>query len=319
MEPRVSAIIFSFKRLHYLQRCIASLRTQTRPLDEIIVTDGGSDEELITWLAAQSDITMLRVPDFGSAGSSVAGMRWALEHGSDWVWMFDDDVIAAPDALEILLHAAATHPQYGVFNSLALGIEDTTRPSTGAVCMRTAPNDYWNGQDLYTRAEIVAHADRDGLLDSVRGQFYQGTLLHRSVLEQVGLPIPLLFTRGDEVEYVLRVMRAGYHIYMVPASTVRHPLLPIRFINLFGVNRPAESMSAKKRYYSIRNSIYVRKMYYGHLPFLPYVARRLVAAFITELLVDHTKTFQERIQSCVAAWRGTWDGLRLAGNGVGEH
>lgn len=317
MKPRVSAVIISFKRLNYVQRIIASLRAQTRRPDDIIVADGGSGDELLAWLNAQPDVITLRVPDSGSAGSSAAGMRWALEHGSDWVWVFDDDEIAAPDALAVLLTAGAAHPEIGVLNSMCVGIEDTTRPAIGAVCLRTNPNDYLNGRYLYTRDEIMAHADKDGLVDTLRGQFFQGVMFHRSVLEKIGLPLPFLFTRGDELEYALRVMRAGYHIYIVPASVVRHPLAPIRFLKILGATRPVESMSAKKRYYSIRNSIYIRRAYYGHLPFMPYVARRLAAACFTELLLDPTKSIQERFQACGAAWRGTLDGLRLA-DGAGD-
>lgn len=317
MNPRVSAVIVSFNRLALLQRCITSLRAQTLPLDDIIVADGESTDGTWEWLAMQSDLTSLRVPDAGSAGSAAAGMKWALEHGSDWVWVFDDDIIAMPDALAVLLSAATAHPEICVFNSVCVGIQDPTRPAIGAVCLRTNPDDYLNGQDLHTVEEITAHAGKGGLMDSVRGQFFEGVLLHRSVLEKIGLPLPFLFTRGDEVEYALRVMRAGYHIYVVPASVVQHPLLPIRFLKILGATRPVESMSAKKRYYSIRNSIYLRKTYYGQSPFLPYVARRLMAACFTELLVDRTKTIQERLRSCGAAWHGTMDGLRLA-DGAGD-
>ncbi len=312
MSPRISAIVISYNRLAFLKRCVATLRSQTRGPDDILIADGDSRDGTLDWLATQPDLITLKLPNYGSAGSIAHGMTWAMQHGSDWVWLFDDDVIAEPDALAQLLTAVEKHPEIRVFNSLSLAIEHPTLPAASALRLRTAPQNYLDGRNLYTKQEILAQANADGLLDSVGGQLYQGTLIHRSVIERVGVPLEILFTRGDEVEYGLRMMRAGYHIYIVTSSIVKHPHIRVQFLHIFGRTLPCEPMGAFKRYYNMRNSIYIRKTYYGQRPFWGYVARRLIGVFITELFVDRTNSWRERAKSLSASLRGLRDGLALA-------
>jgi hypothetical protein len=70
-------------------------------------------------------------------------------------------------------------------------------------------------------------------------------------------------------------------------------------------------MSAIKRYYSIRNSIYIRQLYYTDYPFWRYATRRFGAAMFVELFMDHEKNWSGKWEGCLAAARGLRDGLRL--------
>lgn len=117
---KIVALVISFNRLNMVRRCVESLRAQTRPLDAILVVDASTQPEVRAWLDAQSDVTPLYVPDEGSAGAMFYGLRWAVVQGFDWMWLFDDDVVAAPDALARLLIVLERRPEFQIINALSV-------------------------------------------------------------------------------------------------------------------------------------------------------------------------------------------------------
>lgn len=311
MSERIAAIVVTHNRLADLQAGVAALRAQTRPADAILVINNGSTDGTRNWLEAQADLQALHRENRGAAAAFALGLETALAQGFDWFWCMDDDAHPAPDALAALCIALRARPDVRVFNSLALARNAPTHFAVGALWVRTTPDDYLFGQRLATTAELPPYTDAYGLVNSIGGHFYLGTLLHRSVVEKVGLPLPWLFFRGDEVEYSLRIMRAGYLIAIVPASIVRHPEVAWVPLRLGAKTKIFETMPAQKRYYSIRNSMWIYRIYYAPRSVSMYALRRLGGAFITELWLVRGKPWSERLAACDAALRGLFDGLRI--------
>ncbi len=308
---KIVALIISFNRLDMVRRCVESLRAQTRSLDAILVVDSSTTPEVRAWLETQNDVRSLYVTNEGSAGGVHHGLKWVLTRDYDWVWLFDDDVILGPDALAQLLLCLERQPEIQIINSLCVRENDPTRPSAGAIRWRKNPQDYLFGTYLETVEEIRAHADAAGLIDSVGGQLYQGTLMSRNIVQQVGVVAVEFFTRGDEVEYSLRIMRAGYHIPICIHSVARHPSSNTTFVNVAGKTLPVGRMYSAKRYYSIRNSLWIRKMYYHGHPFWLYVLKRAAAGMFQELFVEPGKSLADRFRGCGTVLRGVRDGLKL--------
>lgn len=292
-----------------VKRSVAALRAQTRPLDGIVVVDGDSADGTREWLAVQADVTPLYIHNQGSGGGMHHGLALSYAQGYDWFWLLDDDAAAAPDALMQLCRGLEKRPEIRIINSLCVGEQDSTRPTAGALWLRDNPNDYLRGRSLLTVEEICAHADADGFLDSAGGQFYLGVLIHRSVVAQVGAVLTPLFIRGDEVEYSLRIMRAGYHIYSYIPSIVTHPNSRVQFVSVLGRRIVCEDVSPFKRYYALRNSLYIRREYYAGTSLLLYAARRAAGALFTDVLLYRDKRWRERFASLRAILRGVWDGL----------
>ena len=306
---KIVAVVPSFNRLQMIQRCVASLRAQTRQPDAILIVDGSTLPEMRAWLEAQSDVTKVYVENRGSAGGINVGMRWGVAHDFDWLWLLDDDVVALPDALERLTDVLTRRPDIFVINSLCVQAEDATRAAAGAVIWRNDPQNYLSGVFLQTVNEIRARADADGLIDTLGGQLYQGTLLSVRVVREIGAPCPEFFTRGDEVEYGLRMMRAGYHTYICVNSIVTHPSSNTLFVTLFGKTLMFGRMTTQKRYYSIRNSIWIRRLYFPHAQFWLYVLKRGAAGIFQELFVDRAKSPRARLYGCGQVLRAVRDGL----------
>lgn len=311
MPPRIAAIIVTFNRLPELQDGIAALAAQTRPTDEIIVVDNGSSDGSREWLDTQPNLHTIHVENRGAGAGVGQGLREAFKRGFEWGWCMDDDAHPAPAALHALCEAITARPEVRVLNSVSLARSDPTQFAVSGLWIRTNPNNYLFGRHISSPAGLAPYADANGMVDSLGGHFYHGTLIHREVVENVGVPLPWLFIRGDEVEYGLRFMRAGFHIYSVVASIVFHPAIMAVTVHLPGMTKVFETMSPQKRYYSIRNAVWIHRVYYPDDPLVPYVARRLAGALLTELGLVRGKSWQERFAACDAAVRGVRDGLRL--------
>ncbi len=308
---KIAAVVVSFNRFEDLKLNLGALREQTRPLDGIIIVDNGSTDGAVEWLRAQPDVQTILQSNLGAAGGFRAGIALAMQSGYDWCWLLDDDAHPAPDALAELCRAMNARPDARILNSIGVSRTDPERFAVGALWVREDPNNYLDGTRIETRTELGPFVDADGIVDSIGGHFYHGVLLHHTVVEQVGAPLPWLYLCGEEVEYGLRIMRAGYHIYTVPASIVYHPEIPFASLHALGKTKAFEIRNPYRRYYFIRNSLWIRRTYYGEYPFLPYVARRLGGALLAELYVIPNRSWRNRIAGAGASLRGVRDGLRL--------
>jgi hypothetical protein len=86
-----------------LGECIDSILAQTRPVQEIIVVNDGSTDDTIDVIQSYGDrLTLFNKTNGGKASA----LNLALKHcQSDYVWICDDDDLAAPDAVKHLTNA----------------------------------------------------------------------------------------------------------------------------------------------------------------------------------------------------------------------
>ena len=110
-ENKVSVIIPTYNRAPYIAESIASMISQTYPPTQIIVSDDGS-----------TDNTADVVRQFGSVVTYIrkenGGKSSALNHAlpylnGDFVWIFDDDDYAYPDAIYKHIKTHQKNPELG--------------------------------------------------------------------------------------------------------------------------------------------------------------------------------------------------------------
>ena len=104
----VSVLLATYNRAHYLPEALESILQQTRPPEEIIVIDDGSSDHTPEVMRRYlSGIRYFRTENRGKA----AALNFAipLAQGSH-IWIFDDDDVALPDALQAHVDFLDTHP-----------------------------------------------------------------------------------------------------------------------------------------------------------------------------------------------------------------
>jgi len=107
----VCVIVPTFNRAHYLAEALDSLLNQTRPPAEIIVVDDGSTDSTLDVVHSFRDrIRYIRKENGGKASAVNVGLR---ESKNQYIYVFDDDDIACPDAIEKLIEPLEQDPGLG--------------------------------------------------------------------------------------------------------------------------------------------------------------------------------------------------------------
>ena len=236
MEKAI-AVVVSYNRQALLSECITALRNQTRPVDAILVVNNGSTDNTELWLKDQEDVFFITQKNIGSGGGFNTGISWAFKNGYSWIWCMDDDGYPKEDALQNLLEAP--------FDNLHL--------RNCAVINKEDKNSFVWKTGNFTKLEEVNSKYIHGF-----GHPFNGTLIHRTIIERVGLPRTELFLWGDESEYLERITTKN----KIPVTTITdsihyHPA------SAFSYKKDWEFTANWKMYYYVRNRFHTHQTHFG--------------------------------------------------------
>lgn len=244
---KIIAVVVTYNRLALLQRTIAALKAQTRPLDAIVVVNNGATDGTADWLEAQQGLEVFTQDNVGGSGGFARGIREAGQMGADRTWCMDDDVFPRPSCLERLLEAATTHPDAAIlaprrFMGDKIICHDFTRYNL------TNPLASMYGGKLRKCPPTAP--------TYVAGTAFEGPLISRQVVDTVGLPNAELFIFCDDTDYCLRTHLAGLRLLYVPQAEMDKA-------EFFTEDTWAERETKKKwkRYYQVRNATYLSHHY----------------------------------------------------------
>ena len=212
MRESVAIVVVTYNRADLLAGMLDGLAALERPADEVLVVDNASSDHTPEVLAA-STLAGLRVvrseDNLGGAGGFHLGMRLAHEAGHDRVWLMDDDVVPAPDCLTVLLGQREK-------DCLMAVREDRS----GALVEKAALRfDLHNPLAVKPKTAMVetTYGTREAMPELVplENVAFEGFLVHRRVIDAIGLPDPSFFIFYDDVDYAIRARRAGFGVWAV--------------------------------------------------------------------------------------------------------
>lgn len=253
--------------------CLAALRAQTVRPTQILLLDNASTDDTQEWinshqLADDSIVNYIRLPENrGGAGGFAEGMKRAVACGADWIWMMDDDAEPHPNALEELMKV--TDDPANVYGSLAVKGEDTSWATTLI--------DH-NQRTVDRVSDVPAKA-------RVLSLPFLGFMIHRDLVQKIGLPDAGYFIAADDIEYCMRAERAGAKIIVAGKSHIEHPKSDRYIARLPGRNLICLKLPPWKRYYDTRNRLLIARKYYGFRLWtqtIPGSFVRLLAALLYE-------------------------------------
>lgn len=247
----LAAVIVTFNRKKLLGENILMLLKQTKPFDKIFIVDNcstdGTPEYLREqgWMEDPRFVYVKTHANIGGAGGFYTGTKAAFEAGADYIVLMDDDGRAADEyTFERLFRAAerlhAENPKLFV-NAL----------------VRQGELLSFKLGSRYTVAEALGDA-KDGLLRGEANPF-NGTLVSRELVAEIGYPNPDFFIKGDEVNYKQRSFAAGAAVVTVADSNYIHPRPETNERTVLGRKVPFFVEAPWKEYYAARNFTYMYK------------------------------------------------------------
>jgi GT2 family glycosyltransferase len=206
-----------------------------------ICVDNGSTDRSAELVAERfPDVELLRTgANLGFAAGNNVGLRRALERGADWVLLVNNDAVAEPGVRAALERAAAARPDAGLLACKILFADGAAVQYAGASF--NARLGYSGRVDTDGRDELRDVGRADGAALAVS----------RAALERAGMLDESLFMYVEDVEWSLRVRRAGFAVVLVPDARVRHK----------GSGASGGASSTTNLYYDTRNTIVVAERY----------------------------------------------------------
>jgi GT2 family glycosyltransferase len=210
-QETVAVVVVTYNRASLLTRMLAGLAALDRTPDAVIVVDNASTDHTATVLDTVTDLKLEVIrpeENLGGAGGFHAGVEAAYEQGYDRIWLMDDDVVPAPDCLDVLM---------AVDEDCLMAVREDT---TGRLVEKAAVTfDLRNPLRIKPKTAMVetTYGARERMpeLVEIQNVAFEGFLVRRRVVEAIGLPDPGFFIFYDDVDFALRARRAGFTIWAV--------------------------------------------------------------------------------------------------------
>lgn len=209
----VSAIIVNWNGGDAVLECIASLRAQTRPADEIIVLDNASHDGSAERIAAEHpEVQLVRSSvNTGFGGGVNRGVAVA---SGEWLALLNNDAVADPAWLERML-AVAGAPGVGM---VACKIYlDRPRRLLDKVGHRIT----LDGQNFGRGHRAIDRGQYDDLTEVAWPDGCAG-LFRREVFLGVGGLDEEFFAYADDADLGIRFRISGWRCALAPAAVVEH-------------------------------------------------------------------------------------------------
>lgn len=294
-EKSICAVVVTFNRKKLLLHCLNALKEQTHALSHVVVIDNASTDGTVDFLAQHGwkntdTFTLLTLPENrGGAGGFHEGIKYAFEQGFDYIWLMDDDGFPAEDCLEKLIPYTTDNCYIG---PVVIDCEGTEKLSFSLRLPKTL-------QVIDRYSDIPDSLKVDNQIKDIVLPF-NGTLIGKELVRQMGLPMQEYFIWGDEREYTMRAEVNRAKILTVVDALFYHPIASsISEPMFFGKLRFNNAHSDLKQYCFCRNTIATFAKHKG----LVYAL-----AFFVKTTWFYTFT-QPSISRLLFAWRAMWHGL----------
>ncbi|MCR5574960.1 MAG: glycosyltransferase family 2 protein [Bacteroidaceae bacterium] len=213
---KLYVIIVTYKGMRWYDKCFSSLRTSTMPIQTIVVDNASNDGTVEYIRVHYPEICLIESKEnmgFGRANN--IGMRYALDHGCDYVFLLNQDAWVEPDTFEKLINIHQQHPEFGLLGPVQINA-DKSKVLNGVVRFLINPDnvnvdmfsDFMMGnvKEIYPVAEINAAA----------------WLLPRKTLKAVGGFDPIFLHYGEDWNYLSRVLYHKMKVGLTPHVKVVH-------------------------------------------------------------------------------------------------
>ncbi len=237
----LSILIVSWNTRDLLAQCLASVYACPPAGEfEIIVVDNASADGSADMIRERFPLVRLLALErnAGFAGGNNLAINISRGH---YLLFLNPDTVVVPGAIETLLNFMDKTPATGAAGSMLLNPDGTLQPSCypaptlGRELWRLFHFDIFYPLALYPMNRWPTDLPRT--VDTVQGASF---IVRREVIDKVGAFDESFFMYSEEVDWCLRIRRAGWQIYWVPGSRVIHyggqstrQVAPAMFLQLY--------------------------------------------------------------------------------------
>jgi GT2 family glycosyltransferase len=286
---KVHIVILNWNGLKDTLECLRSVYRLDYPFFSVIVVDNGSSDNSISTIHQifPQVILIENSNNLGFTGGTNLGIHRALELGTDYVWLLNNDTVVEPDTLNKLVDASEKDPQIGL--------------ATPALYHYDKPNKFQfiGAYSSFSEFNISLVREPSELEIKVVQQnlILWGTalLVKKSVIEKIGYLSEKYFAYYEDCDYCLRALRAGYKNLVILDTRVLHK-----------GSQTTSKRSSFQVYLRTRNTYFLWK------DNLPCLRRILLPGYYIGMVIYNAKIFSdEGNERCFdACLNGFWAAVR---------
>jgi GT2 family glycosyltransferase len=217
MKNSVCCVIPNWNGKESLGDALDSLLAQSQDCQIIVVENGSVDGSADFVEQKYPQVTLLKQPrNLGFAGGVNVGIRHALGIGAKYVALFNNDAVADPSWLKLLVDALDQHPKAGIATGKLVDRHNQHLDSTGDIYTT------WGLPFPRGRGEPVSdkYDDQNWVLGASGG----ASLYRVTMLQKIGLFDEDFFAYYEDADISFRAQLAGYKVYYQPKALVRHQI-----------------------------------------------------------------------------------------------
>ena len=155
----------------------------------------------------------------GFCGGTNIALRYAMaQRRPGYVWLVNNDMVVAPDALSRMVTMAESDPELGAIGG---GILEYKEPDVIQI-QGGGYASLWTGFPSGTRAAGKKHGAPGTEVPDLDFIAYGCLLAPLSVIEKVGMLSERYFLYCEDIDHSLRIRRAGYRLAYDPDALVWH-------------------------------------------------------------------------------------------------
>jgi len=285
--PAVGVVIVNHNLKDSLHATLDSFRRLNYPAVTIVVSDNASidgSQEMVKTLFPEVHL-LAHAEEQGYARAASLGMAYLVDK-TKYIFSTTNDVIVAPDLLNVLVDEAERDPKAGV---LGTKIYFFDRPSV--LWHAGGSINPFHGHSRHIGWECQDHPryNRVRQCDFVTGCGY---LLRSEVLQRIGFFKEDLVFYSEDADLCYRFREAGYKVLYIPDAKMWH-----KTNTTLAKNRPSQLR------YSTRNGIYlIQRHRIGYYPLSIWIYLFLVTPFKMALFA-----IIMRQKNSIAIYRGVQD------------
>lgn len=210
-------MILNFNAYQDTLNCIASVEKITYPNYRVVIVDNYSQDTSVAMLVNLPGATLLVSPEnYGYAPGNNIGIKYALEHGAQYICVLNNDVEVESGFLEPLIFLLEKDQKTGMAGPCICDFQERNRiQAMGAKI------------NLYTGLTQGIHKGKSyqSVQNETREVDYLGGacfVVRANLLSEVGLIPENYFLFFEETEFCLNLQRAGHKLVCVGPSRIYH-------------------------------------------------------------------------------------------------
>jgi len=217
-ESSVAIIILNWNGYEHSRNCLDSLAKLNYSNFQVLLVDNASEDNSGVRLKEEfpSVIFLQNEQNLGFTGGNNVGIEYALAKGFDYVMLLNNDTIVEADFLQHLVAKAYNDASIGMVQPLILLMEDPKKIwSAGGNFQKWLGVSNTRGD----RKPLESFSFSSAPLDWATGCCI---LLPSQVIREVGTLQASFFAYFEDVDWSLRVRKAGFQIQLAQDSVIYH-------------------------------------------------------------------------------------------------